>query len=211
MNNSKTAIALLSIIYTVGIIGIMIPSTRELTLGLTPVNLLVSLFFLLIFHEKITFNAIFSLIVIGCFGFILEVAGVATKAIFGAYAYGDTLGWRVWDVPILMAINWIVPIYCTRLLAEKVSKQPLLVALLGAVFMTALDFLLEPVAIFMDMWTWRGNDIPLENYLVWFVASFIIHYTYQLMDKKVQNKIAIPLLSIQTIFFGLLFIYILLT
>jgi putative membrane protein len=211
MKNSKTAIVLLCIIYTVGIIGIMVPATRELTLSLTPINLLVSLMVLILYHEKPTLTGFFSLFFIGLFGYILEVAGVSSQSIFGSYKYGNTLGYQIWDVPLTMAINWIIPIYCTRLIAEKASKNVLIVSFLGALMMTGFDFILEPVAVFMDMWSWKMNKIPIDNYIVWFVASFIIHWVYQLMGKKVKNNIAIPLFIIQLVFFGMLSIYLLLT
>lgn len=211
MKNNKSSIAVLSIIYTVGLIGIIIPSTRDTTLSLTPINLLVSLSILLIFHQKPSLNGFYSLFFIGLLGFILEVAGVASQNIFGAYKYGSTLGWKVWEVPLTMAINWIIPIYCTRLIAEKVSKNYLVIALIGATLMTAFDFILEPVAIFMDMWSWKSNTIPLNNYIVWFAASFLIHWTYQLMDKKIKNKIALPLFLIQVLFFALIGLYLILT
>ena len=207
MKNIKPAIILLCIIYTVGIVGILIPATRDITLSLTPVNLVVSLLFLLTFHQKYSLDGIFALLFVGICGYFLEVAGVATQSIFGKYQYGSTLGPKHWAVPFTMALNWIIPIYCTRIIAQKATKNTLLVALISASLMTGLDFILEPVAVFMDMWTWSGTQIPWNNYLVWFIASFAIQWAYTLMEKKISNGIAIPLFIIQLVFFGVIHLY----
>lgn len=202
------AILLLLIIYTVGIVGITIPATRALTLSLTPVNLLVSLFILIALHKKLTFNSFIGLVVVASLGFFIEVLGVKTQVLFGAYTYGDTLGFHVFAVPLAMGINWFILIYTTRILAQKISKNIIVIALVSALLMVGFDFILEPVAQFMDMWQWKRNVIPMQNYLAWFVASFFIQLLYCNIEKKIQNPIAIYVLCIQIVFFGLLRAYI---
>jgi len=59
----------------------------------------------------------------------------------------------------------------------------------------------------MDMWQWVNNTVPLQNYIAWFAFSFFIQLLYQNIEKKFQNKIAIPVLIIQIVFFGLLRLY----
>jgi uncharacterized membrane protein len=207
---AKNAIILLCIIYTVGIIGIAIPSTKALTLSLTPINLLITLLFLLGFHKKYTASSIIGFALVASLGFFLEVAGVYSQNIFGAYHYGATLGPRHWAVPFAMGVNWLILIYTSRIASQRLVKTPLLIALLSATIMVALDFIIEPVAGFMDMWNWENNIIPLQNYVVWFVASFFIQLLYCNIEKKVANPIAIPVLLIQVVFFGLLHAYLVL-
>jgi len=206
----NNAIILLIIIYTVGIIGISIPATREFTLSLTPINLLVTVLFLLGFHKKYTYQTFIGLVVIASLGYLLEVAGIDTQRIFGAYTYGKTLGPRALAVPFAMGINWLILIYTARIATQKVSKNHIVISLLSATIMVSLDFIMEPVAMFMDMWQWRFDSIPFQNYIVWFVASFFIQLLYCSIEKKVQNPIGIAVLLIQLSFFGLLRIYLLL-
>lgn len=207
MNKNKVIIFLL-IIYTVGIIGIVIPATRELTLSLTPINLLVSLVLLIALHKKHSFTTFIALILVAALGYFIEVIGVETQILFGAYSYGDTLGYQLLDVPLAMGINWLILIYTTRILSQKISKNVIVVSLLSALFMVTFDFILEPVAVFMDMWHWNGDTIPIQNYITWFVASFFIQLLYCTIEKKIQNPIAIFILCVQLVFFGFLRIYI---
>lgn len=206
----KNAIILLCIIYTVGIVGISIPYSRELTLSLTPINLVITLLFLLGFHKKYTTSSFLGLLAVAGLGFFLEVAGVYSQHIFGTYSYGTTLGPRYWKVPFAMGVNWLILIYTTRIAAQKVSKNVLIISLLSALIMVAIDFIIEPVAVFMDMWIWEDGTIPLQNYIAWFIASFFIQLLYCNIEKKVQNPIAIPTLLIQVVFFGLLHAYLVL-
>ena len=86
---------ILFIFYTVGIIGISIPSLNELTVSLTPMNLLLTaaLFFWGIGRRGFKmFSAAFSAFILG---YIVEVAGVSTGALFGEYSYGAPLGWKL--------------------------------------------------------------------------------------------------------------------
>lgn len=203
----KTSIAILCILYTVGIAGIIFPETRNFVLQLTPINLALTFVFLAAYHKKYTLATILGFAAIMACGFFIEVAGIKTQQIFGAYHYGKTLGPGYWSVPFAMGINWFILIYTTRAAIEKISKNVLVISLLSAAIMVGLDWIIEPVAGFMDMWQWKNNVAPIQNYLVWFTAAFFIQLLYQNIEKKFQNKIAIPVLIIQIVFFGLLRLY----
>lgn len=203
---NKNGIILLVIIYTVGVLGIIFPATRSLTLSLTPINLLLTLMFLMGFHKNYTFFTFLGFIMVMALGYFLEVVGIATQSLFGPYQYGKTLGPQYWSVPFAMGINWLLLIYTTRIAALKITKNILVISLISATLMVSLDFILEPVAIFMDMWQWKGA-IPVQNYVTWFVAGFFIQLFYCNLDKKIQNPIAIPVLIIQFAFFSLIRLY----
>jgi len=205
--NIKTSIAILCILYTVGVAGIIFPETRSIILQLTPINLVLTFIFLAGYHKKYTLATILGFVAILACGFFIEVAGIKTQHIFGAYHYGKTLGPAYWSVPFAMGLNWFILIYATRVAASKVSKNAVVISLLSAAIMVGLDWIMEPVAGFMDMWQWVNNTVPLQNYIAWFAFSFFIQLLYQNIEKKFQNKIAIPVLIIQIVFFGLLRLY----
>ncbi len=204
----KTIIALLCIIHSVGIIGIIYAPTREFVLKLTPINLAISLISLLSFHKKWSINTIIGILLVASCGFFLEVVGIKTKAIFGDYTYGTTLGYAYFNVPLAMGANWLVLIYSTRILAVKITSQPILVALISATIMVGIDWIIEPVAVFMNMWQWQSSLIPLQNYIAWFIAAFFIQLLFVNVEKKYTNQIAISVLIIQTVFFALIRLYI---
>jgi putative membrane protein len=51
------------------------------------------------------------------------------------------------------------------------------------------------------MWYWQGGNIPLQNYIAWFLCSFVLIRLYLMMVKPERNAIATSLLIIQMVFF----------
>jgi putative membrane protein len=70
--------------------------------------------------------------------------------------------------------------------------------------MTSLDFLIEPIAIKLDFWQWQNNTVPLQNYLAWFILSFILFYIFRLTNGIIENRFSKIILIIQFVFFGML-------
>ena len=103
-------------------------------------------------------------------GFVIELLGVTTGLIFGNYTYGTTLGIKFAEIPLLIGVNWILVIYSTgAFLKEFGIKNHIIRSAIGAFFITTLDFLIEPVAIKYDYWTWTDFDVPFQNYVGWFI------------------------------------------
>lgn len=198
---------LLIIFYSVGIWGIAFGSNPSQFILLTPLNLLITLAIVLINHnEWSTFHAL-SFIGIVFVGFIIEMIGVNTGVLFGDYTYGKTLGLSVVNTPLMIGVNWLILVYGSSNLVLSIfsSKTVLLLSFIAATLMVALDVLIEPVAIYLDMWSWASVEIPLQNYLAWWILAFILNYLmiYTLKNSKV-NPIASVALGIQFLFFLLL-------
>jgi len=194
----------LLVIYLVGIIGISIPGLRPVYADITPVSLLISAMLVLAFHEKWTWRAGLIFFVIALTGFLIEVAGVQTGNIFGHYNYGSTLGWGISGVPLIIGVNWFLLIYSTWLVAGMISKKALLRILLVGVLMVLFDVIMEPVAVELDMWQWKGAGIPLENYGAWFAISVVFASLIQVSGVRVKNPVAPYLLFYMVFFFGML-------
>ncbi len=202
-----TAGWLLVIIYCVGIIGFCFNETQMLMRKLVWVNLLLTLFVLFCYHKKWSKEFVFASILIAFTGFLLEVVGVKTGYIFGRYQYGTTLGFTLWDTPLMMMVNWLTTVYITRQIAEMIAKDTFLISIIAAIFMVLLDFFLEPFAIKNGLWQWNIGRVPLHNYAGWFVAGLIIQYLYIKAIKFPPNKLALPIYIIQLGFFLVLFLF----
>ena len=193
------------VIYIVGICGICCTNQEEqkLFLQLTPINLLITTIYAFVFHKNWNFKFVCSLIFIFLFGFFIEVIGVKTQAVFGTYNYGKTLGFKVFDVPLMMGFNWLLLIYC---IATSLSKIPsvFVFSFCAALLMTLLDFLIEPIAIKLDFWQWQNGIIPIQNYVAWLVLSLCLFYLFRFLNGRVENKFATIILIIQFLFFGIL-------
>ena len=72
--------------------------------------------------------------------------------------------------------------------------------------MVLIDLVIEPVAMKYGFWSWQGGQIPLQNYLAWFVVSFVLlQLFYRLKFRKV-NLIAPALYFFQLLFFVVLYL-----
>jgi len=192
----------LVIFYTVGISGFSIPLTRELFLNLTPFAILLSIFLLMIFHEsepdRKTLTAL-AIILAGTWG--IEAAGVATGAIFGSYNYGSGLGLKLLDTPLLIGINWLFLIYVTSCIADSIPVNQVIRIIIASLLMVLYDFIMENVAMDLDMWSFKGGMPPVKNYIAWFAIAVIIHAAIRVTGISFRNRIATFIFVLQALFF----------
>ncbi len=189
---------------------------------LTPLNLI--LMFILLLWTQQEINRYFLLFALGVIltGFVAEVIGVNTGLLFGDYTYGNILGKKWLQVPLLIGLNWLIIIYCSgvtvhtfliktiKAIAVKDKEPPMVLKAVsvitdGAVLAVLFDWLMEPVAVKLGFWHWNGDGtIPFYNYVCWFFISVVLLIAFQLSPFKKENKFAINLLLIQVMFFLLL-------
>jgi putative membrane protein len=206
---SRNIVPVLVIFYAVGVVGMIVPSTREMFKQLTPFTLLMTTILLFIYHENYSNRFWFTALGIFFAGFFLEVAGVKSGLLFGDYTYGATLGLKVFDTPLMIGVNWLMLVYCSNMIAGKFIDSLYFRSIVAASAMVVYDFALEPSAIYFDMWSWAGGPVPLQNYIAWFVIAFILNLIagrFELVNRN--NKFAVPLFFVQIMFFILLDIWI---
>ena len=96
--------------YFVGIVGLLLPLTNALFLQLTPFALALSSLALVIFYdEKISKKAILVFAGIYATSFVIEAIGVNTGLIFGNYIYGNGLGTKLFNTPLIIGFKLVVP------------------------------------------------------------------------------------------------------
>ena len=194
----------LFVIYLVGIIGISLPSLHSVVVSLTPYTLFISTLILLAFHWKWDLRFIAAIVLIALAGLGVEVLGVQTGVVFGEYSYGPVLGVKIGKVPLIIALNWVLLIYCSYFLAGKLFRAALPKIALTAALMVGMDVLMEPVAIDLNMWSWEIEAPPLKNYAAWFFISFLFAGFFHVMKVKILNPLAGYLFFYLVMFFGVL-------
>jgi putative membrane protein len=199
----RRSLLLLVIVYLVGTVTVLAGYTDQL-MKLTSYNLLFVAFLFLYHATNVNRMYAICLLVIGISGYLVELLGIFTGFVFGSYAYGAGLGIKLAGVPLMIGVNWALLIFATGALVHRINLALWIKAALGATLMVGYDLLLEPVAMRFDFWSWEGNQVPLQNYIAWWVISFVMHLGVLSRVKNLQNKLALPVIIIQALFFLLL-------
>jgi len=192
----------LIIMFTVGIIGHLLPLLYPLMITLTPYTLLLTGSVVLFgYRKELSKNLIIWFISVFLITFLLEVAGVKTGMVFGNYSYTHVLGFSIFSVPLIIGFNWSVIILGSVIIAAKLTKNAFLASLVAALIALLFDFLLEPVAIKLSYWIWDANVVPVQNYIAWFTIAFLSSLAFFLTNKHLEEKLAAFYLLVQFIFF----------
>lgn len=194
---------LMVIWYLGGIVGFLVPGLKPLFQLLTPVGMVLAAALLMYFHEpkNLKSGLVFAGILVVCF--VVELIGVNTQLLFGNYQYGPVLGFKLWNTPMVIGLNWLVLIYCIALFAKTIRDQ-WYYPLVGASVMVAFDWVMEPVANATRMWNWVGGNIPVKNYMDWFLVSGFLFLMIRILKVEFNNRIAGLLFVLQVLFFGVL-------
>lgn len=200
---NKTNICSLIVIlfHCVGLYGFLTPELNDLFIKLVPFHLLLMLSLMIVSGYDGTRDILLFALVVYAAGFLVEVVGVNTGLIFGSYTYGSTLGLKLWHTPLMIGVNWLILVYTTGVLLQTVKINKYALAALGAAMLVSIDFLIEPVAIKYDYWSWQGGQIPMQNYIGWFIVSFLMFLFFNRMNFRKQNPAAVVLFFTQLVFF----------
>ncbi len=192
----------LVLLYGAGLIGLSFPDFRPYFQPLTPYTLWFTGFICLYFYptKNIKTYAGFALLFLA--GFLIELAGVKSGKIFGEYAYGQTLGFKIAGIPLVIGMNWIILLMSTNAIVEEWNIGGIFgKAAIGAGLMTFLDLFIEPVAMSFDFWQWKLNQVPAQNFAAWWLVSFVFHYIYQEMGLNLKSSLYRLVALLQFVFF----------
>lgn len=195
--------ALLAIVHAVGLAGVVLLDA-DLILDLTVVNLLASALIIFGFgHQQDAWRWALTAYIT----YAVEVVGVQTGFPFGQYAYGQRLGYLLYDTPPMIGVLWLMTLMGCLYWAEQWApdrggrNRGTVRAIIAATLMVAFDFVLEPVAVRTTFWTWAGDHIPLRNYVSWWVIAFALGWVWRKANSFRTNRAAGLLLIVQTLFF----------
>jgi uncharacterized membrane protein len=158
------------------------------------------------------------LVISSLIGFGFEVLGTSTGFLFGKYSYSGLLGDKVLGVPVVVPLAWFVITYVTfsqvlpkyfRPSANAIMQKqnlafsqfrfrafalPILVSAFGTV---AWDFLIDPMFSNLKPPYWKWDitsstpqiyDVPLSNFVGWFVVALLVLTAFSLSLKLENNK-----------------------
>ncbi len=204
-NKTKEVTIFFIVFYVVGIVGLSIELTQFLFVKLIPFALILSFVALISFQKGAWNNKSRSAyILIFILGFAIEVIGVNTKIIFGNYIYGKSLGFKIFETPIIIGMNWLFLVYTSTCIFENRKINQWLKIFFSSGIMLIYDIVLEQVAPKMDMWHWENETVPFQNYIAWFLIALIFNIFIKVFKIEINNSFSKIILICQFLFFLIL-------
>ena len=175
----------IAVFHLVGILLLGGPWSSDFVM-LTPLNLLLLSVVYLITSDKVKRPLLYALPAL--MGFLVEMLGTNTGFPFGEYSYSSILGPGLLGTPFLIGVLWWVLLRSFNDVFSRISSNKTMISLATGLGMLLLDIFIEPVAIGLGFWAWQAAEVPLENYMAWFVLSFV--FTRLTMDGQVKNPMS---------------------
>ncbi|MEN9394252.1 MAG: hypothetical protein RL362_473 [Bacteroidota bacterium] len=190
---------LVVLMYAVGCMGLML--VPDLFIPLSIWSLIITFFVL--FQEEMNLKNGLVFFSIAAMGWFIEYIGVHYHVPFGIYEYGDGLGIKVLDIPLVIGLNWVIVTVSSWITVEwafskwnKLSK-----ILMSASLMTILDILIEPVAPHLDYWMFQLNWPPVQNYIAWFWLGLLFSALMSMLHWKRVSSTGVVVWMCQFFFF----------
>ena len=205
VNKKSISIFIIWLVHISGLLG-MLFYDLDFFAGYTSVNLtLMSI--ILFFNFKLnSIRQILSVLSIFLIGMITEILGVNYGLIFGDYEYGNNLGLKLFGVPFLIGINWVILTAISANIAFFLTKNKsvLSTVFIGALLMLVMDFVMEPVAPKLDMWRFENLIVPTSNYIGWLIIGLLTQMIYNLLFREKETIVSINLYAAFFLFFTFL-------
>ncbi len=120
------------------------------------------------------------LLLAGAIGFSSEILGVITSFPYGGYEYTDKLGFKIFDVPIVLVCAWIIVSSFALDLISYLNIKKIFFPFIFASITTYYDLLIDPLMSGpLEYWVWNSESsgfygVPFENFFGWFLVSLFI-------------------------------------
>ena len=201
-NKKNISIFIIWLVHISGLLG-MVFYDLDFFAGYTSINLFLMSIILFANIKLNNNNQIFSLLLIFLIGMFSEFIGVNYGLIFGEYIYGNNLGFKLFGVPFLIGLNWVIlTVICANIASILIKNNSIIqIIILGTLLMLFMDFVMEPIAPKLDLWKFKNLVVPTSNYIGWLIISIFTQTIYNIQFKEKEVKLSFNLYTAIFIFF----------
>ncbi len=201
-NKKNISIFIIWLVHISGLLG-MVFYDLDFFAGYTSLNLFLMSIILFANIKLNNKNQIFALLLIFLIGMLSEFIGVNYGLIFGEYIYGNNLGFKLFGVPFLIGLNWVIlTVICANIASILIKNNSIiLIIILGTLLMLFVDFVMEPIAPKLDLWKFKNLVVPTSNYIGWLIISILTQTIYNIQFKEKEFKLSFNLYTAIFIFF----------
>ena len=201
---SKTLQWIMMGFFALGFVGLAIPYTFTFFVVLMPLAIVVALGMLIVGHQRPTDWRFFAAMGIWfVLSYVVELLRVHAFFLDEVFIFGDSLGPVLIGVPMLIGLCWVALLYISGAIAERLKTNVVMKVLAASGLVVFFDIVLELVAHKLDLWYWMWN-IPLWNYLMWFVVALVMFTIMKLLQVNIENRLALPMYVTLIVFMLLL-------
>jgi len=201
-NKKNISIFIIWLVHISGLLG-MVFYDLDFFAGYTSINLFLMSIILFANIKLNNKNQIFSLLLIFLIGMFSEFIGVNYGLIFGEYIYGNNLGFKLFGVPILIGLNWVIlTVICANIASILIKNNSITqIIIVGTLLMLLMDFVMEPIAPKLDLWKFKNLVVPTSNYIGWLLISILTQSIYNIQFKEKEAKLSFNLYTAIFTFF----------
>jgi putative membrane protein len=168
----------------------------------TPYFILLNAILLLLYQKEWSKSTLYFGASAILLGFSVEVLAVQTASLYGSYSFGETLGFRLAGVPLVLPIYWLVNALSTACLVNKLPlKNSWILSALGALLMVLLTGTIHQVAPKLDFWSISSPNGFIRLSLVWFLLGFALQYLFIRLKVSEKNPMAVYVYGGLLVFF----------
>ncbi|MGB9663680.1 MAG: carotenoid biosynthesis protein [Ignavibacteria bacterium] len=202
-NFKKLIIFILLMFYSIGVLIHFNSYFTDSLKILTPLFLLFTSL-LVLFEDKPSPKFLIWFLLSYTLTTIIEIIGVKTGQIFGQYQYNENLGIKIFEVPLIIGLNWMILVIAAIGFVEVIKASNIFKSFLSGLIMVSFDLLLEIAAPRLNYWNFINGHPPFQNYFAWFLISFFLSYLFFVIKINRTFLIARFNLIFQFIFFLLI-------
>ena len=201
-NKKNISIFIIWLVHISGLLG-MVFYDLDFFAGYTSLNLFLMSIILFANIKLNNMNQIFALLLIFLIGMLSEFIGVNYGLIFGEYIYGNNLGFKLFGVPFLIGLNWVIlTVICANIASILIKNNSIIqIIILGTLLMLFMDFVMEPIAPKLDLWKFKNLVVPTSNYIGWLIISILTQTIYNIQFKEKEFKLSFNLYTAIFTFF----------
>lgn len=179
--------------FALGFIGLAIPYTFPFFVVLTPLAVVVVWAMLIMGHERpIDWRFFTAMGIVFILSYLVELLKVHVFFIEDVFLFGDSFGPVLLNIPLMIGLCWVALLYICAAVAERLNTNIIVKVLASSGLVVFFDIALELVAHKLDFWYWMW-EIPLWNYLMWFVTALLMFIIMKLFRVNIENRLALPM------------------
>jgi hypothetical protein len=97
------------------------------------------------------------------------------------------------DVGLISGLLWVIPVFTSLSLSNKISDNLYVRSLIGAVLVLTPSLFMLLSAEGLWLFSWIENAISVKVIIIWFILAFFLHFVANQMGAQKGNPIAIRL------------------